>query len=114
MNISYTWHVTRLGVRDISEDRKNAVVQTYWEKTGTDELGNSGTFTGATPFEVDPSSESFIPYSDLTEVIVLGWIKAVVVGSYEEHVNARIQEQIDEKRNPDMEPALPWATESAE
>lgn len=105
--MTYTWEITGIKTIDVN-NVENAVVQTYWKKTGTDKEGNEGTFTGATPFPqstIDP--ENFIPFSELTEEIVLGWIKAVVVGSYEEHVNAQIQKQIDSKTIKDA--GLPWA-----
>lgn len=113
MAITYTWKVTGLKVKDIS-NVQNAVVQTYWQKIGTDENGNEGTFSGATPFTADPTDSSgpFIPFEELTEENVLDWIKSIVVGQYEEHVNEQIQKQIDEKVNPITEPTLPWATEA--
>jgi len=49
----------------------------------------------------------------LTEEDVLDWIKTVVVGSYEEHVTGKIQEQINEKINPVTEQSLPWAPPEA-
>jgi len=115
MAITYTWKITGLKTKDVSDDKPAAVVQTYWQKIGTDENGNEGTFSGATPFTVDPSDESgpFIPFADLTEEDVLNWIKTVVVGSYEEHVNGKIQEQINEKINPVTEQSLPWAPPEA-
>lgn len=110
MAITYTWKIT--GVKTKTEnDNQDAVVQTYWTKTGVDEDGHEGTFSGATPFTSlnMPAGSTFIPFAELTEAIVLGWIQAVVVGGYEEHVNAQIQKQIDEKHNPVTEAALPWA-----
>jgi endonuclease I len=59
-----------------------------------------------------PDGYTFVPFEELTEEMVLDWIKAVVVGGYEEHVNAQIQKQIDEKHNPVVEAALPWAPQS--
>ena len=116
MAITYTWEVTSLKVKDVSDTKANAVVQTYWKKTGTDQNGNTGTFSGATPFTVDPTDNSgpFIAFEDLTEEDVLTWIKSVVVGSYEQHVNEKIQEQIDQKISPVSEKKLPWAPESPE
>lgn len=109
MAITYTWAVTSLKTKK-EGDKVDAVVQTYWTKTGTDENGNSGTFTGATPFtSANVPAEQFVPFAELTEEIVLGWIKAVVVGQYEEHVNGVIAKQIDEKVNVVAEKALPWA-----
>ena len=89
--MTYTWEIT--GVKTIDTvDVTNAVIQTYWKKTGTDENGNKGVFSGATPFpQSSINTGSFIPYTELTEEIVLGWIQGVVVGSYEEHVNDQIQ-----------------------
>ena len=107
MAITYTWKVTGVKVRD-EGDNSNAVVQTYWQKIGTDENDNEGTFSGATPFTSE-NTENFIPFAELTEETVLGWIQAVVVGSYEEHVNGQIQKQIDDKVTPVSEPSLPWA-----
>lgn len=110
MAITYTWKVTSLKVRNEGE-HQNAVVQTYWQKTGTDENGNTGSFSGATPFSTAnmPAGQTFIPFAELTEEDVLTWIKAVVVGGYEEHVNSQILKQIDEKINPVSDQSLPWA-----
>lgn len=110
--MNYTWEITGIK-RKNTEDLNNIIVQTYWRKTGTDENGNSASFAGATPFDlstVDP--ENFISYEDLTEEIVLSWIKSVVVFDYEEHVNETIQRKIDEIVNPITEiekEDLPWA-----
>jgi hypothetical protein len=110
MTITYTWKVT--GVKTKTEDgNQDAVVQTYWTKTGTDENGNTGTFSGATPFTSlnMPAGSTFVPFAELTETIVLSWIQAIVTGGYEEHVNAQIAKQIADKIMPVSEPALPWA-----
>ena len=107
--MEYTWKITGVKTLDTTEV-ENAVVQTYWEKIGTDENGNEGKFVGATPFPqstIDP--ENFVPFDKLTEDLVLSWIKAVVVDSYEEHVNNQIQKQIDSKVV--KQPTLPWAPE---
>ena len=105
--MTYTWEIT--GVKTIdTADVTNAVIQTYWKKTGTDENGNEGVFSGATPFpQSSINTGSFIPYTELTEEIVLGWIQGVVVGTYEEHVNDQIQKQIDSANI--KQPSLPWA-----
>ena len=110
MTITYTWKVTGAKVKDEGTNT-NAIVQTYWQKIGTDEAGNEGTFSGATPFTSTnmPANSTFVPFADLTEATVLQWIKAVVVGGYEEHVNAQIAKQIQDKITPVAEPSLPWA-----
>jgi hypothetical protein len=105
--MNYTWKITSIKGMDL-HDQPNAIIQTFWTKTGTDEQGNEGTFSGATPFNPDDINlETFVPYAELTEETVLSWIQALVVGSYEEHVNSQIQKQIDSKRISDK--PLPWA-----
>lgn len=110
MAITYTWKITGLKTRTEGANQ-DAVVQTYWQKIGTDENNNTGTFSGATPFTTVgmPDGYTFVPFNQLTEEMVLNWIKAVVVGGYEEHVNAQIKKQIDDKLSPIAEPTLPWA-----
>jgi hypothetical protein len=107
MTITYTWAVTGMKVTNVGSET-NYVVQTYWTKTGTDANGNTGTFTGATPFAPTPNQPGFIPFDQLTEQIVLGWIEPMVTGSYEEHVNGVIAKQIADKIDPVIEQPLPW------
>jgi len=111
--MNYTWQLTSLKRKNTSE-LNNVVVQTYWKKTGTDENGNEGSFSGATPFDlssVDPTK--FTSYEDLTEEMILGWIQSVVVGSYEEHVNEKIAEQIEAIVSPvvSVTGGFPWQPE---
>lgn len=112
MSMTYTWEVTNLKVKDeVNADGvtlPRAICQTYWKKTGTDANGNEGFFTGATPFSAAEVSEGdFVAFDSLDEATVLGWIQAVVVGGYEEHVNDMIQRQIDEQAV--TEATMPWA-----
>ena len=68
MAITYEWNVTSMKVVD-ANNLENVVIQTYWSKTGTDEDGNSGMFSGATPLPlstVDPGN--FVPYDQLTQI----------------------------------------------
>lgn len=111
MEITYSWKITAITKADLVENLENVVVHARWTKTGTDELGNQGVFQGATPLS-SPNPEQFTAYEDLTEEIVLDWIKSVVVGSYEEHVHSMIVRQINQKRNPTVETNhFPWGGE---
>jgi len=110
--LTYTWAITSL--KKTSDGAiEDAIVQTHWTCTGTDEDGDSGTFNGATPFplsEVNP--DNFIPYAELTEADVIGWVQAVVVGAYKDHVDGQITKQIALKKQPVDEvqsTELPWA-----
>ena len=111
MALTYNWKLNSLK-KTSAANLSNVVIGTTWTLTGTDADNYSGTFSGATPFkvaELDPSS--FIDYNSLTEDIVLGWVQAVVVGSYKDHIDEQINKQIRDKKNPVEEASgntLPW------
>lgn len=113
MALTYTWEIT--GIKTKNETNgdgivlPNAICQTYWKCTGTDENGASATFMGATPFSAANVSESdFELFDNLTEELVLGWVKAYVdsLPHYMPHIEERIQKQIDEKSI--SAPLMPW------
>lgn len=107
MSLTYTWQLTGVKIKN-QGSYTDVVVQTYWTKTGTDQQGNTGIFSGATAFtrENSESDSDFVPYQDLNEEIVLGWIQDVVTGQYQQHVDSEIQRQIDQKINNEI--SNPW------
>lgn len=117
MAFTYTWTVTSLKVKDeinaAGDTLTNAVVQTYWKVTGTDANGNTGEFSGATPFSAaNVPAGSFKSFADLVEADVIGWIQNVVNNdaSYKAHIDGQIQKMIDV--NTVVEKTaneLPWA-----
>lgn len=115
LTLSYT--VRNLKVRDeVNNDGDtlpNAVVQTYWDVTGTDENGNTASWTGATPFSAAtvPAGQ-FTAFEDLQEEHVLTWIRSVVDGdpTYKAHIIEQLQKQIDQATETEKAgDALPWA-----
>lgn len=118
MAFTYTWEVTGLRTRDEinaqGEVLPGAVVQTFWKVVGTDEAGNTGSFSGATPFTAkDVPAGEFVAFAELTEEVVLEWIKAVVQNdaAYKAHIDWRIQNEIDQTKTKDA--AMPWAPEKS-
>jgi hypothetical protein len=119
MALTYEWKLTALKKQDTA-DITDLVVGTQWKLTGTNENGTSGVFSGATPLDIpDADEEGFIPYEELTEEIVLGWIQNVVSGSgptnYMAHINEQIQKQINQKEyvvKDVSENDLPWSPTS--
>lgn len=116
MALTLTYSVTSLKVKDQVNSEgttlANSVCQTYWKVVGEDENGNTGEFSGATPFTAENVAEAdYIAFEDLTEEDVLGWIKAVVDGdaTYKAHITEQIQRKIDQDTIQDK--AMPWAPE---
>jgi hypothetical protein len=119
MGLTYDWKLIGLKKQD-SDNVNEAIVGTNWKITATDEDGNVGTFTGATPFSISTiNTGSFVPYSELTETMVLGWVKNLVSGSsaynYMPHIMQQIQKEIDKKKWSRLdvnENDLPWSPTS--
>jgi len=115
MAIKYTWKIVRIKTTN-TDSFENAVVNTWWQKIGTDDSdGVVGYFEGATPFDADQiDPNNFTALDQLTEDMVLGWVKNVVTGEYAAHVDAEIQRDIDDKRGTltEIEEGdLPWNAE---
>jgi len=109
---TWAWEVTSLKKKDEVNSEgatlEGAVVQTFWKVTGTKD-GQSGEFSGATPFTaVNVPAGSFAAFDDLTEDTVLGWIQNIVNGDqgYANHISERVAAQIDEELVQDA--AMPW------
>ena len=99
MAMTYQWKLTGLKKAN-SESAKDVIIGTRWELTGTDEDGVSGTFSGATPFKLENVElHNFVPYANLDQDTVIGWIQAEVVGEYKDRVEDAIQRQIDASKS---------------
>lgn len=108
--VTFKWEVTGMKVSDEGSN-SNAVVQTYWRKTGTDENGNEGKFDGATPFtSVDVPEGEFVPYDELTEEMVLSWIQPIAEEpNYRAHINDSIAAKIGVNLNIKRQvQRMPW------
>lgn len=75
----------------IDDDGLSNVVQTvHWRLIGTDENGVSSSVYGAASFP-KPEAEGYIPFEDLTEEIVVGWLESVLdVESLEKQISDNI------------------------
>jgi hypothetical protein len=106
MAITYTWEVTQLETQN-TLDLQDVVVVATWKKIGTDETGASGTYIGATPFKASSVTPgTFVPFDELTQDIVIGWVQAVVINQYATFVDAQIAKGIT---NTGVQtPPLPW------
>ncbi len=119
MGYTYEWKLVGLRKQN-TNTLDNVVIGTNWKITATDEDGNTGEFTGATPFDWKTvNTSSFTNYHELSEEQVLGWVKNKVSGSaptqYWDHITAVIEREINAKkysRISVMENDLPWAPTS--
>jgi len=55
-----------------------------------------------------PEPGSMIPYADLTEKIVVGWVKDHFGAEKVGEIEAALQQQLDQQHAPTTAPGLPW------
>ena len=111
----YIISINGLRCEDVDEF-KDVVTHVKWRLTGTTPDGYEGAFEGATPIEdlSQLDSLTFVPYSELTEEEIIGWIESFLGADkqYKDHILDRIDKQIyNEKRLTTVEENnLPWKT----
>lgn len=107
MTISYTTQINSVKVKDIGEI-KDVVKQVNFVLTGTEdsqifELPNSIILD-------DPNPNSFVPFANLTQAIVEGWIEAhPQLPSMKSHIALVLGKKVEEAKLADTQ--LPWSTE---
>ena len=107
---TYTWAVTALYTETIDGKADYVVIANYLV------LGGDGTYGAELSNIARFSTESvdpFIPYEDLTEADVIGWIQQTLGQDGIDNIYACIQGQIDSQINPPVVPVntpLPWTT----
>jgi hypothetical protein len=82
------------------------VVNVLWTVTGVDG-SNTASIDGNTQFTMQEGT--FIPYDQLTQATVIGWIPADQIASAQANVQGQIDSMITPPVSPQNTP-LPWAT----
>ena len=107
MAITYTWTIESMSVLQTPDP--DFVVIANWLCSGTDgtnvaEIGGRSTLT-------QEEGSTFIPYADLTEAVVLGWVDDELgengVNSAQQCVEGQINSIVTPPVSPTSEP-LPW------
>ena len=82
------------------------VVNAIWQVTGVDG-SNTASIGGNTQFD-STQTTPFIPYDQLTETIVIGWIPESAITSAQQCVQGQIDSMITPPVSPSNTP-LPWS-----
>jgi hypothetical protein len=96
-----TWTITRLD-RIIAD---GGVYTAYWQVVSVDGDYSASTY-GSVALVPDPNSPNFVPYDQLTEAEVLGWVWASGVDKFT--VEASLADQIFLQQNPVTAAGVPW------
>ena len=105
MATTFTTRITAMYT--LQQPDPNYVVNALWEVTGVDGA-NTASIGGNTQFNSADQVGEFIPYSSLTESIVIGWIPESQLQSAQACVQGQIDSMITPPVSPENTP-LPWA-----
>jgi hypothetical protein len=98
-----TWKIASL-------DRETAdgyVFTAHYTVNATDKTYSAGAY-GSIGFE---RPETLVPFADLTEEQVIGWVKEALGGDEKvAEIEAALQSQINEQRTPTKASGTPWAS----
>jgi hypothetical protein len=110
---TYTWSINSM--LTVQQPDPDYVVKVYWGLTGMDGQTYASA-AGSVEFAQNQEQSGFIPYDQLTEAIVVGWVQAALGEGGIAQYEANIQAQIDVLKNPSSIPEytpLPWAPPAA-
>lgn len=100
----FTWHIAQLE----RETDDGYVFTAHYTVNANDGTYSAGAY-GSIGFEKPPEDE-LIPYSELTEELVLDWVRTALGGETKVvEIQAALQAQIDEQRHPTKAAGVPWA-----
>lgn len=105
MNITWT-------IQNLTRDLSNGFVyQASWGCTAQQDSA-SAFHGGTSTFEFTPDDPNFIPYDQLTEEIVLGWVYAGL-GDQKAVIEATLTAKVEAQLNPVTANGVPWNTAPA-
>jgi len=97
----FTWHIANLE----RETADGFVMTAHYTINAEDGTYSSGAY-GSLGFE---RPDKLIPFADLTEEMVIGWVKDAFGAEKVAEIEAALQNQIDEQRHPSKAAGVPWS-----
>jgi hypothetical protein len=101
MATTTTWKIANLE----RETEDGFVFTAHYTVTADDGTYTSGAY-GSIGFE---RPDNLIPFSQLTEETVVGWVKEKFGEEKVTEIEAALQSQIDEQKHPSKAAGVPWA-----
>jgi hypothetical protein len=102
MSTTFTWSISTLE-RNVAD---GVVTVVHYTVDAIDDTYKAGAY-GSVGLE---EGDTIIPYADLTEEVVIGWVKDKLGGDEKvAKIQASLQAQLDEQRTPTRANGIPWA-----
>jgi hypothetical protein len=100
MATTFTWHIANLE----RETADGFVMTAHYTVTAEDGTYSSGAY-GSLGFE---RPDKLIPFADLTEELVIGWVQNAFGAEKVTEIETALQAQLDEQRHPSKASGMPW------
>jgi len=97
---AFTWRIANLE----RETADGFVLTAHWTLSAEDGTYASSAY-GSVGFE---RPDKLIPYADLTEEMVIGWVKDNFGAEKVTEIEGALQHQLDEQRHPTQAAGVPW------
>ena len=111
MTILNTWNVVQMDAYPTEDGEVDVVFNVHWTLTGEQTVGGepvTGYVYSSQAITLD-ADEPFVPFAQLTEELVLNWVKAAMGTETIAAHEANVLQQIEDKKNPKVvTPPLPW------
>jgi hypothetical protein len=102
---TFKWKIAQLE----RETADGFVFTAHYTLDAADDTYKAGAY-GSIGFE---RPENLIPYADLTESEVIGWVQDALGAEKVAEIEAALQAQLDEQRAPSKAAGVPWVTVEA-
>ena len=102
MSTTFTWNVANLE-RETSD---GYVFIVHYTVNAVDDTYSAGAYGS---LGLERPEGNLIPFSELTEEIVVGWLKEKFGEEKVAEIEAALQAQLDEQRTPSKAAGLPWS-----
>jgi hypothetical protein len=100
MATTFTWHIANLE----RETADGFVMTAHYTVNAEDGTYSSGAY-GSLGFE---RPDKLIPFADLTEEMVIGWVKDAFGAEKLAEIEQSLQSVLDEQRHPSKASGMPW------
>lgn len=98
--MQFTWTIDQL-----ERDLRGGVYLIHWRVKGTDVDGLSEETYGTLSVKPDPDNPAFVPYENLTQDLVVSWVKDKIPVQGTE---AKLRLLISRKKSQASQSGLPW------
>ena len=102
MATTFTWKISALD----RETKDGYVYTAHWTVNATDGTYKAGGFGSQ---GLDRPEGSLVPYADLTETQVLGWVKDKITADKVTDIETSLDNQITEQKAPTKATGKPWS-----